>query len=221
MPLFNELSTVFQGTSRISEVSYYYAYCNYSTGDNLLASYLFKNYTISFPNSKHTEECAFMSALCYYNEAPIYSLDATNTDRAIKELQSFVDSYPLSNRIERCNQLIDELREKLSKKAFENAKQYYNTSNFKSAIIALENVLIDFPSFNNRQEVHYLIVKSAYLLAINSINSKIQERLKSTLEAFAHFQDNYPNSLFLKDLEKTYDKTQNTLTKFKQKKDEI
>jgi outer membrane protein assembly factor BamD len=162
-----------------------------------------------------------MSALCYYNEAPIYSLDATNTDRAIKELQSFVDSYPLSNRIERCNQLIDELREKLSKKAFENAKQYYNTSNFKSAIIALENVLIDFPSFNNRQEVHYLIVKSAYLLAINSINSKIQERLKSTLEAFAHFQDNYPNSLFLKDLEKTYDKTQNTLTKFKQKKDEI
>ena len=31
MPLFNELSTVFKGTSKIQQVSYYYAYCNYST----------------------------------------------------------------------------------------------------------------------------------------------------------------------------------------------
>ena len=54
MPLFNELSTVMKGTSKIQEVSFYYAYCNYSTRDNLMAAYLFRNYTINFPNSKHT-----------------------------------------------------------------------------------------------------------------------------------------------------------------------
>ena len=46
MPLFNELSSIMKGTSKISDVSYYYAYCNYLTGDNLLAAYLFRNYTL-------------------------------------------------------------------------------------------------------------------------------------------------------------------------------
>ena len=221
MPLFNELSTVMKGSAKIQEVSFYYAYCNYSTGDNLMAAYLFRNYTINFPNSKHTEECAYMGAYCYYNEAPIYSLDATNTHRAIKELQSFIDRYPTSSRVEKCNELIDELRAKLSLKAFENAKQYYTTSNFKSAIIALDNVLINFPSFDNREEVHFLIIKSTYLLAINSISAKVEARLKETLEAYTHFKDNYPDSTYLKELETTYNKTQTTLTELKQNKDEI
>tara|TARA_X000000368_G_C23058364_1_gene725279 strand:- start:3396 stop:4205 length:810 start_codon:yes stop_codon:yes gene_type:complete len=221
MPLFNELSTVMKGTAKIQEINFYYAYCNYSIGDNLLAAYLFRNYTINFPNSKHTEECAYMGAYCYYNEAPVYSLDATNTHRAIKELQSFIDRYPTSIRVAECNELIDELRAKLSLKAFENAKQYYTTSDYKSAIISLDNVLIDFPSFNNREEVHFLIVKSTYLLAINSISSKVEERLIETLEAYSHFKDNYPDSAHLEELEATYNKTQTTLIELKQRKDEI
>jgi len=221
MPLFNELSTVMKGTAKIQEVRFYYAYCNYSTGDNITAAHLFRNYTINYPNSKHTEECTYMGAYCYYNEAPIYSLDATNTHKAIKELQSFIDRYPASSRIEKCNSLIDELRAKLSSKGFENAKQYYTTSNYKSAIIALDNVLIDFPSFNNREEVHFLLVKSTYLLAINSISTKIEKRLKETLEAYSHFKDNYPESTYLKELKTTYNKTQKTLTELKQNKDEI
>ena len=221
MPLFNELSTVLKGTSKIQEVSFYYAYCNYSLGDNLTAAYLFRNYTINFPNSKHTEECAYMSAYCYYNEAPSYSLDATNTYRAIKELQSFIDRYPKSSRVEECNKLIDELREKLSLKAFENAKQYYTTSNFKSAIIALDNVLIDYPSFERREEAHFLIVKSTYLLAINSVSSKVAERLQETLDAYIHFKDNYPKSNYLQELEITNNKTLKILTKLKENKNEI
>ena len=221
MPLFDELSTVMKGTDKIQEISFYYAYCNYSTGDNLMAAYLFRNYTINFPNSKHTEECAYMGAYCYYNEAPAYSLDPTNTYRAIKELQSFVDRYPASDRNPQCNELIDELRNKLSLKAFENAKQYYTTSNYKSAIVALDNVLINYPSFNNREEVHFLIVKSSYLLAINSINNKIKDRLQATLEAYSHFKDNYPNSSYLKELETTYNKTQETLIELKNNNDEI
>jgi outer membrane protein assembly factor BamD len=215
MPLFKELSTIFKGTSKIQEVDYYYAYCNYAIGDNLIAAYLFRNYTINFPNNKYTEECAYMSAYCFYEEAPVYSLDATNTYIAINELQNFVDIYPESSRIEECNKLIDELRSRLSLKAFENAKQYFITSNYKAAIIALDNVLIDYPSFNNREEVHYLIIKSSYLLAINSISTKVQERLKETIESYLHFKDNYPNSKYLIDLESTYKQTITMLDQIK------
>jgi outer membrane protein assembly factor BamD len=215
MPLFNELSTVMKGTDKIQEVDFYYAYCNYSTGENLMAAYLFRNYTINFPKSKHAEECAYMSAYCYYNEAPTYSLDATNTYTAIKQLQSFIDRYPISKRVAKCNELIDELRAKLSAKAFENAKQYFITSNYKSAIIALDNVLIDFPSFSRREEVHFLIVKSTYLLAINSIEIRMEERLIATLDAYIHFKDNYPKSKYLNELERTYNKTKINLTELK------
>ena len=221
MPLFNELSTVLRGTAKMQEVSYYFAYCHYSASDNLMAAYLFKTYTQNYPNSKHTEECAYMTAYCYYLEAPNYSLDATNNYKAINELQNFVDRFPLSDRVEKCNALLDELRIVLSKKSFENAKQYFTTENYKSAIIALENVLIDFPSYTNREEVYFLIVKSSYLLAINSISTKVNSRLKTTLDAYAQFKDNFPNSDLLKDLQNTYNKTNQTLIEQKEKKDEI
>jgi outer membrane protein assembly factor BamD len=162
-----------------------------------------------------------MGAYCYYLESPNYSLDATNNYKAIKALQAFINKYPDSDRVEPCNTLIDELRAKLSKKAFENAKQYYTTENYKSAIIALDNVLIDFPSFEKREEVHYLIVKSSFLLAINSISTKIEERLKETLDVYEQFKDNYNTSKYLKELEDTYTKTIQSLEELKQKKDEI
>ena len=60
---------------------------------------------------------------------------------------------------------------------FEIAKQYYTTENYKSAIIAFNNVLIDFPSFDNREEAHYLIVKSSYLLAISTQWIEVLSRL--------------------------------------------
>ena len=162
-----------------------------------------------------------MTAYCYYLETPNYSLDATNNYKAIKELQVFVDRFPNSDRVKKCNDLLDELRTILSKKAFETAKQYFTTENYKSAIISLENVLIDFPSYTNREEVYFLIVKSSYLLAVNSISVKVYPRLKETLDAYAQFKDNYPNSDYLKDLENTYNKTNKTLTELKENKDEI
>ena len=221
LPLFDELRTIMLGRDKMEEVSYYYAYCHYSTGDLLTAAYLFRNYARIHPNSKHVEECVYMSAYCYYLKAPNYSLDATNTYRAIKELQAFIDRYPNSSKISECNSLLDELRAKLALKAFENAKQYHTTENYKSAVIALENVLIDFPSFNNREEVHYLIVKSFYLLAINSVPEKIEERLNEAIDAYEQFKDNYTASIFLKELEETYNKINKSLDQLKNNKNEI
>ena len=221
LPIFNELTTVMMGTSKMEQISYYFAYCHYSTGDNLMAAYLFKNYTQSYPNSEHTQECSYMSAYCYYLEAPNYSLDATNTHKAIKELQAHINKYPNSDKIKECNMLIDQLRSKLSKKAFENARQYFTTENYKSAIIALDNVLIDFPSFDNREEVHFLIVKSSYLLAVNSISIKQEDRLKATLDAYEQFKDNYSNSKYIKELEETYIETKKELEDLKNKNNEI
>ena len=100
-----------------------------------------------------------------------------------------------------------------SQKAFENAKQYYTTQYYKSAIIALNSVLIDFPGSKFREEIHFLILKSFYQLAINSISSMVEERLNNTLDAFLVFKDNYPKSDFSKEAEKIESDTKQSLNK--------
>lgn len=204
MPLLEELSTLFRGKDKAEEVYYYYALCHYKLDDNLMAAYLFNRYIRTFPKGKHSEECNYMKALCYYLEAPIYSLESKNTERAINELQIFIDKYPSSSRVEKCNVLIDELRSKLAKKAFEISKQYYITEHYRASVISFNNVLNDFPGTIYREEIQFLILDGLYLLAINSVENKKEDRLEETLDAYEMFIDNYPESTYLKKAKNIY-----------------
>ena len=221
LPIFNELIPIFKGTNKAEEIAYYFAYSHFSTGDYLTASYLFNKFIINFPRSKHAEESKFMVAFCHYQEAPEYSLDATNTILAIDKFQEFIDKYPESDSLVRCNNLMDELRLNLSRKAFSNAKQYHTTENYRAAIIALDNVLIDFPSIKNREEIYYLILESSYFLAINSIQSKKEKRLNMTIDYYHQFIDNYPESEYQNDVTQIFNNTKKTIEQLKLTNDEI
>ena len=203
-PLFEELITLFKGTSRAEEVYYYYAYCNYYLDDYMLASYYFKSFAKTYPNSKHTEECQFMNAYCYYMNSPILSLDQTNTYKAIDELQLFVNAYPQSTRISECNELIDELRHKLEVKTYKNSKLYYDLGGYKAAIVAFNNTLNEFPDTEYKEDIVFFILKANYLLASNSVESKKKERLQSTIDAYHTFIKIYPDSEYLKEAESIY-----------------
>lgn len=211
MPIFRELSTILRATKKSEEVNYYLAYCHYNTGDFVTSSYLFKSYVQTYPNGSHLEECVYMGAYCMYLESPPHTLDDTYTKKAIEELRQFMNRYPASSKSNQCSELILELNNKLVLKAFENAKQYYITENYKAAIVALNNVLIDFPGNDYREEVHFLILKSSYDLAVNSISIKIEERLNNTLDAFLVFNDNYPESKYIKQAKRIQEQTKEIL----------
>lgn len=216
LPLLEELSTAFRGSAKAEEVNYYYAYSHYSLGEYLIASYLFETYSTTFPNGKHAEECQYMTAYCFYLESPIYKLDSKNTYKAINQLQLFTNLYPKSERVKECNNLIDELREKLAKKAFYNAKQYYITEYHKSAIIAFKNVLIDFPGNKYEEEIYFFIIESSFELAKNSISTKKQERMESTIDAYNDFKQRYPNSNLFKQAKNIEQKTLKLIETIKQ-----
>ena len=98
-PLFEELMAIYRGTAKAERTYYYYAYCNYYSGDYESAAFDFDNFTRTFPNSEYAEECSFMHANCFYEDSPGYSLDQTNTFKAIEQLQLFADRYPHSSRL--------------------------------------------------------------------------------------------------------------------------
>lgn len=213
--LFEELITLYRGTAKEESTLYYYANTNYNMGDYELAHYYYKNFVKTFPSSAHKEECAYMAAQCYYLSSPAFSLDQSDTKTAIKEFQGFIDEFPKSNRIPECNVVIDELRGKLERKYYEIAKQYYNTGDYKASVYSFNSMLKDFPNTKYQEELHYLIIKSNYLLALNSIESKKVERIKLTIDAYLKFVNAYPKSEYLGNAESIYESAMKLKEKFK------
>lgn len=220
LQLLEELISVYKGTAKGEQTYYYYTYCNYYTGDYVLAAYHFSNFVQTYPNSKYAEEMQFMHAYCYYLDSPTYSLDQTNTQDAIDKFQLFINRYPKSNRVEEANRLIDELRYKIETKAFNNAKLYYKMEDYKAAIVAFENVLKDYPGSSYREESLFLAFKSSYLYAEKSIESKQTERYKNAQENYLKLVDEFPQSNFLREAERIYNNVQDAL-KTKQGKDTV
>lgn len=193
-PLFDELLTLYRGSNQAQEVYYYLALTHFHLKEYILAAYHFKNFTKTFPKSKYAEEAMFLTGYSYYKESPAFSLEQSYTYKAINQLQLFVNTYRNSQRLEECNKLIIDLRQKLEQKAYTNAKQYYVIGRFQSANIALTNMLSDFPDTKYREELMYLIVKSRYELARFSIEDKQLQRYIETRTAAEQFEETFPSS---------------------------
>ncbi len=202
MTLFEQLIPIYRGTEKGEEISYRYAYCKFYTKNYIEAGHYFRRYINSFPNSAFTEECSYMSAYCYYLESPKPSLDQSSTYKALSELQLFMERYPESEHLLDCQNLIDELMEKLQKKSYDNAVLYYKIGQYKAASVALKSSLEKFPDTKYREEIMYRIVKSEYLFAVNSIYGKTLDRLKMARKDFKDFKREFPDSKYMKELKK-------------------
>lgn len=217
LPLYEELVSIYRGTSRAEQVYYKYAYCEYYLLDLYLASYRFENFTKTFPNSEYLEECTFMAAYCDYLMSPKPSLEQSSTYDAIRKLQLITEQFPNSTYADSSEALLDELRIKLEQKAFDNAYLYYKTEYYESASVSFKNVLKRFPDTDFREEILFSIVKSNYKLAVNSVESKKEERFKNTIEAYIKFADSFPESEFLSRAEEFYEEAQKSLEEIKKK----
>jgi outer membrane protein assembly factor BamD len=199
MQLFDELLIYYRGTDTSEKINYYYAQCYFGDGDYLQAGFYFTKFSSTFPTSHYTEECRYMSAYCQYMYSPKYSLDQTITVDAIKEFQLFINMYPKSDKVAKCNELMDELRGKLERKAFEIAKLYYNIDNYESAVISFKNLLKDFPDTKYKEVTYYYILLSNYNYALKSYENKKMERLNNAKDAYSALITSFPNSNYEKD----------------------
>lgn len=202
--LFDDLAEKYRGRAEAEDLFYLRANATYRLRDYTSARYHFKNFATIYPSSPRAEECRYMAAYCYYIESPRSNLDQENTRKAIDELQLFVNYYPESERAKEAGELIQNLREKLEKKAFDNAKLYYNmglSDDYRAAVIALENVLKDYPDTRFAEEIEYLIVKAQYLFADNSYPNRQEKRFNDAIDYYETFIDHYPSSKYRNELD--------------------
>jgi len=195
----------YRGKEEAETLFYNYAYTHYNTDQFILANHYFSSFGRTFYNSPLKEECEFMAAYSNVQLSPNHKLDQTYSQQAIDELQQFANRYPESERVQECNELIDEIRLKLETKAFEQGELYYNLGEYLSAITAFDNMIKDFPDTKRVDEVRFIVLKSCYEWAKKSVFSKREERFNETLKRFKQFKTKHANSKYFdeaKEIEK-------------------
>ncbi len=189
--LFELIINNLRGKVEAEKVYFYYSNTHFFLNRFVLASYYYKNFTTTFPNSTFREEAEYMIGFSNYKLSPSYRLDQTYSAKAIDQFQLFVNTYPTSERVEECNKLIDIMRRKMEKKAFAEGELYYDLRQYQAATTSFENLLKDFPESPDAERVRFLILKGNYLLAQNSIFARQAERYNDTLKYYKKFVNKY------------------------------
>ena len=211
---FEQVQPYFAGTMREDSLAYYTAYAHFKSDDFSSSSEMLDEFRRKYTRSPFLEDVEGMYALSFYYLSPEPMRDQTTTTQALTAIQEFLGRYPNSTRRAAFEQMISELTQKQYDKAFINAKTYYTIGRYKSAVPALKNALKKYPDSPHREELMYLIVKSSYELAKNSIESLQRDRYMSMMDSYYSFVAEFPDSKHVKELTRMQQEAKKFIAKF-------
>jgi outer membrane protein assembly factor BamD len=205
--------SIYKGTGKAEDVLYYYAWCKYYLKDYLTAAFYFNDFANQFPNSKKAEQSQYMYGFCFYKDSDPWYLDQTSTKKAIENLQFYLKANPGSSRVDSCNLLMSELREKLAKKSFEQASLYLKIGYHKSAIESFRHMLEEYPDSRQKEEASFKQFIASVLYAEESVFEKQKKRYLEAISYYRKFVDKYPSSSFIQEAEEYYVKVNKAITR--------
>ena len=202
--LFEKITPTYRGKPQMERIQFMVAQSNFNEKNYSIAGYYFDRFTKNYLKSSKKEEAAFLSAYSYKLASPRFSIDPTDTNKALESFQDFINMYPDSDKIDEANKYYSELRAKLEKKYFEIAKTYYRTAdydlrNYKAAIQAFDNLLEDFLGTKLKEEALYYRLKAAHDFVLKSTDRRKEERIEIAIKAYSKFEKNFPESQFMED----------------------
>ncbi|SHM24367.1 outer membrane protein assembly factor BamD [Flavobacterium xinjiangense] len=212
--IFEQIAPAYRGKPQAEKLFYMFAQSYYKTKQYYLAGYQFESFVSGYPKSEKIQEAAYLGAKSYSMLSPVYSLDQKDTFKAIEKLQAFIDNYPNSEYLAEANATVKVLTEKIEKKVYENAKGYNTISDYKSAIVAFDNFLGDYPGTTYKEDALFYKYDSAYQLAINSIPAKMEERLNVAKTAHSNLVKFNANSKYKKTADEMLARIEKDLQKF-------
>lgn len=184
------------------ETSYYrMGMACYYVEDWYLASYYLASFQMKFPYSRLVEETMYLAAMCAVNNSPQPSLDQTETEVALNELQNFISRFPNSERVDTCNIVMNNLRLKLQTKDMLNVRLYSKTSNYRAAVVSAKSFLDNYPISTFREEAIVILLRNQLLLVENSVESLKEDRINDTEDTYGKFLAEFPESSYLREFE--------------------
>ncbi|WP_395051369.1 outer membrane protein assembly factor BamD [Flavobacterium sp.] len=216
--LIEQIAPAYRGKPQAEKLFYMFSMSYYNTKQYYLAAYQFESFVSGYPKSEKAEEAAYLGAKCFSMLSPVYSLDQTDTFKAIDKLQSFIDTYPNSTYLPEANKTLRALNEKIEKKVFENAKQYNTTMSYtlesKPALVALNNFIEDYPGTPYKEDALYYIFDTSYQSAINCVPSKKKELLNAAKVAYTNLIKFKPDTKYKKTADEMFATIETDLKNF-------
>ncbi|MGB3150363.1 MAG: outer membrane protein assembly factor BamD [Maribacter sp.] len=217
--IYEQIAPKYVGKPQGERVMFFLANTYFELGDFNMAGYQFERFVKSYPKSDKLAEANFLGAKSYYELSPTYSLDQTDTDKALLKLQNFINAYSESEYFDEANAMAKELTTKKEKKAYEILKQYnklgeFNYDMLKSAVAASDNFVSDFPGSVYREDALFVKLDATTNMALNSFESLQKERLQTAKAAYTVLKKQYPNTKFEKEATNLNSKIENELQKF-------
>ena len=204
--LFESLTLLTNGTERYDTVLYYLGLSNYSYKDYYTAETNFDQYLSYFPQGAFTDMAQFLRIDCLYRSTLRYELDQTPTYTAITAIGEYLREHPDGANADICRHRLQELGDRLDRKAYENAKLYYKMEDYKAARVALKNVLKEDADNIYREDILYYSAMASYKYAALSVASKQKERFLVFQDDYLNFIGEYPESAYRKELDGLYEK---------------
>jgi len=216
--LFEQIAPKYVGKPQGERVMFFFANTYFQRKDYNMSGYQFERFIKSYPKSEKVPEAAFLGAKSYFKLSPAYSLDQTDTDKALVKLQSFINTFPDSEYFAEANKMAKELTTKKERKAFEIGKQFNKLGHFDytfltPAIAAFDNFISDYPGSIYREEALFLKFESATEFGLNSFSRFKSERMDEAKTAYKALKKQFPETKFADDAAKLLEKIEKDLSK--------
>jgi len=205
--LLTQILPRYRATDEAEDLNWMNAQSYYGMKDYFMAGSTFKSFIDQFPFGKHAEEAYYMAAMCDYNISARPELDQENSRNSIEGFKIFINKFPNSSKVEESNKLIRDLEDKQVEKSYMSAKLYYDMKQYKAAVVALNNSLKEFANTKYREKMMYLKLNSLFQYAELSMANKQKERYQATLDDYYSFMEEFPQSIYLKDINGIFQKT--------------
>jgi outer membrane protein assembly factor BamD len=211
--LFESLAALTDGTDRDDTVRFYWGLSNYNFKDSYTAETNFQQFAESYPRSPFASQARYLRLDCLYRSTLRYELDQQPTYKAMSAISEYMLEYPDNENMQVCKDMLEELGERLDRKAYESAKLYYKMEDYLASRVAFRNVLKDDADNIYREDILYYIAMSSYKYAYLSVPSKQKERYLSFIDDYYNFIGEIPDSHYRKELDAIYAKAQKALGK--------
>ena len=126
------------------ESSFYLAMTLFELEQYDEASYHFNYYSTFSKNADNVELSQFMKCRCAFEVCISYTKDQSNSFFAISVIQEFLDNFPYSTYKEEAYEMINDLRNRISKKHYEAGRLYVKMKEFNSAFYYFDIVISDY-----------------------------------------------------------------------------
>ena len=213
--LFESMAILTDGTERDDTVLYYWGLSNYRYRDYYTAESNLTKFITKYPQSPFTEDARFLRLDCMYRSTLRWELDQTPTRNCLAGITEYVTEYPAdAPHLEACLEMIRDLKDRLDRKAFENARLYYKMEDYLAARVALRNVLKDNADNGYREDILYYTAMASYHYARMSVPAKQKDRYLTFVDDYLNFIGENPESKYRRELDAMYRRSQRALGRY-------